>query len=237
MERGVILLGTLVNGIAIASGSLLGIFFTGMRKEIHETVMQGIGLVVLVIGLSMALESQNFISVLLSLAIGGILGGWLKVEDRLNQFGKWVENRWKGESPFATGFVTGTLVYCIGPMAVLGGLDSGLRGDHEVLYTKSLLDGFTAILFSSSLGSGVLFSMIPVVLYEGAITLSAGWITHFLDKEALDQVIQQVTATGGILIIGIGINLLGLGKIRVGDLLPAIPVAVAAALVMIRFSI
>ena len=100
--------------------------------------MQGIGLVVLVIGLSMALESQNFISVLLSLAIGGILGGWLKVEDRLNQFGKWVENRWKGESPFATGFVTGTLVYCIGPMAVLGGLDTGLRGDHEVLVHEIL---------------------------------------------------------------------------------------------------
>lgn len=232
-----ILLGTLVNGIAIVIGSLLGTFFTSMKKETHETVMQGMGLVVCVIGLSMALEAKNFTVVLLAIAVGGVLGGGLKVEDRLNQFGKWIENRWKNEGRFATGFVTGTLVYCVGPMAILGGLDSGLRGDHAVLYTKSLLDGFTAILFTSSLGSGVLFSMIPVVLYQGAITLSAGWITQFLDKEALDQVIQQVTATGGILIIGIGIQLLGMAKIRVGDLLPAIPVAVGVAWVTIRFSL
>ncbi len=220
-----VLLGTIVNGIAIAIGALLGSRLNGMRKEIHETAMQGIGLVVIVIGLSMALKTEDLILVLIAIVVGGMLGSWIGLERWLNRFETWMEQRVKGESQFAAAFVTSTLVYCVGPMSILGGLDSGLRDDHQILYTKSLLDGFSAVIFSSTLGVGVLFSLVPVVVYQGGIALSADWIAQLLDEKALDLMIQQVTAVGGLMIVGIGINLLKLAQIRVADLLPAIPIA------------
>lgn len=229
------LLGTLVNVGAIVVGALAGIFLSKMREEISETVMQAIGLVVIVIGLSMALQNEDFPTLLLALVFGGIIGSWLRLEERLNNFGKRIERKFGGKSPFAVSFVSGTLLYCIGAMAIVGALNSGLQGDHHVLYTKALLDGFTAIIFSATLGIGVIFAAVPVFLYQGSIALLAEWITRFLDGPLLDAVILQITAVGGVLIIGLGINLLHVTTIRVADLLPALPLAVIGVVVMALF--
>lgn len=223
------LLGTLVNVGAIIIGALIGVFLTKMKEEISQTVMQAIGLVVLVIGFSMALQTDNIATLLLALVFGGIIGSWMRLEERLNQFGKWVEQRIGNKSPIALSFVTGTLIFCVGAMAIVGALNSGLQGDHQILYTKSLLDGFTAIIFSATLGIGVIFASVPVLLYQGSIALMAEWITRFLDDPLLDQMILQMTAVGGVLITGLGINLLHIATIRVADLLPALPLAAVGA--------
>ncbi|MFS8580198.1 MAG: DUF554 domain-containing protein [Novibacillus thermophilus] len=226
------LLGTLVNVGAIVAGALIGLLLSKMREQMSDTIMQGIGIVVLVIGLSMALETDNFVTLLLPVVFGGIIGSWLKLEERLNNFGKRVEHKFEGKSPFATSFVSGTLLYCVGAMAIVGAINSGLQGDHQVLYTKALLDGFTAVIFSATLGIGVIFAAVPVFLYQGSIALAAEWITWFIAEDLLDQIILHVTSVGGLLIVGLGINLLRAATIRVADFLPALPLAVVSAFLM-----
>ncbi|WP_202081560.1 DUF554 domain-containing protein [Caldalkalibacillus salinus] len=222
-----ILLGVIANTIAIIIGALLGQVFTNINQSMKETIMKAMGIAIVVLGLGMAFESHSFIIVLFSLAIGAVIGEALKLEQRLEQLGKWIEvkagKRLKGN--IARAFVTTTLIYSIGAMSVVGALDSGLRQDHNVLYTKSMLDGFMAILFSSTLGIGVIFSAIPVFLYQGAIAFGATFINRVFPQALIDQVVIDITATGGILIIAIALNLLELTKIKVGNLLPALLVA------------
>lgn len=220
------LLGTLVNGLAIIVGSLVGIKLRNIPEKVKVTVMQAIALAVIVIGMGMGLKSENFLIVIGSLALGGLLGEKWEIEERINQLGKWLEKKMgaKEEGTFAKGFVTATLVYVIGAMAILGALDSGLRNDHAILFTKSMLDGFSAILFTSTLGIGVLFSAFPVVVYQGTIAILATQIVQFIPEEIMDVFIVEMTAAGGIMILAIGLNILGLTQIRVANLLPAIPV-------------
>jgi hypothetical protein len=223
----VILLGTLVNAIAIIAGALLGRLLSGIPESIRKTVMQGIGLAIVLLGIKMSLETQNFLLVILSIVIGSILGELIGIESGLNKLGQWLESKMGGRSQgsIATGFVTTTLVYCIGAMAVLGAMDSGLRNNHEILYTKAMLDGFSAIIFSSTLGIGVLFSAVPVFLYQGAIALLSTQIYNFVSQETLDAMLVEVTAVGGLMIIAIGINILELKKINVANMLPALVIA------------
>ncbi|MEJ8547360.1 DUF554 domain-containing protein [Brevibacillus borstelensis] len=222
-----ILLGTLVNAIAIIAGALLGRLLSGIPESIRKTVMQGIGLAIVLLGIKMSLETQNFLLVILSIVIGSILGELIGIESGLNKLGQWLESKMGGRSQgsIATGFVTTTLVYCIGAMAVLGAMDSGLRNNHEILYTKAMLDGFSAIIFSSTLGIGVLFSAVPVFLYQGAIALLSTQIYNFVSQETLDAMLVEVTAVGGLMIIAIGINILELKKINVANMLPALAIA------------
>ncbi|MBO2531297.1 hypothetical protein SAMN04488025_10525 [Planifilum fulgidum] len=225
------LLGTVVNALAVVLGSLLGFVLPRLREEMRVQVMQGVGLVVAVMGISMAMRSENIIVVLVSLVLGGAVGGWMHLDDQLKRFGRWMESRLNKQDGFASGFITATLVFCVGPMAVLGALAGGLKGEHELLFTKAMLDGFTAIIFTSSLGVGVLFSAVPVFLYQGAIALSAEWITRLFKGPLLDRILEDLTAVGGIMIIAIGLNLLNLTRIRVADWLPALPIAVVVAAV------
>lgn len=225
------LLGTVVNALAVVLGSLLGFVLPRLREEMRIQVMQGVGLVVAVMGISMAMRSENIIVVLVSLVLGGAVGGWMHLDDQLKRFGRWMESRLNKQDGFASGFITATLVFCVGPMAVLGALAGGLKGEHELLFTKAMLDGFTAIIFTSSLGVGVLFSAVPVFLYQGAIALSAEWITRLFKGPLLDRILEDLTAVGGIMIIAIGLNLLNLTRIRVADWLPALPIAVVVAAV------
>lgn len=155
------------------------------------------------------------------------MGEWIRIDHGLNQMGKWLERKVGGnkEGSIATGFVTATLVYCIGAMGVLGALDSGLRNNHDILYTKALLDGFSAILFTSTLGIGVLFSAIPVFVYQGLIALLSTQINNLVSQEMLDAILLEVTAVGGLMIIAIGINILELKKIQVANMLPALVIA------------
>ncbi|ERI04862.1 DUF554 domain-containing protein [Aneurinibacillus aneurinilyticus] len=229
-----VLLGTVVNTAAIIVGALLGSSLSGIKENMRVTVMQGISLAIFVLGIQMGMASQNFLLVIFSLVIGSILGEWWKIEEKLQSLGIWLENRvgGKGKGSISTAFVTATLVYCIGAMAILGSLDSGLRNDHQVLFTKAMLDGFAAIIFASALGIGVIFSAVPVFLYQGLIALSASYINQFVDEKLMMLIVNEITATGGIMIMAISINLLELKKIRIANMLPALLVVSAGVPIM-----
>lgn len=222
-----ILLGTLVNAAAIVVGSLLGCLLTRIPESIRKTVMQGIGLAVIVLGLKMSLQSENFLLVIVSIVLGAILGEVMGIEKRLNQLGQWLEKKLGGgkEGGIANGFVTATLVYCIGAMGVLGAMDSGLRNNHDILFTKALLDGFAAIIFTSTLGIGVLFSAVPVLLYQGLITVLSTKIYSVVSQTMLDAMLVELTAVGGLMIIAIGINIMEIKKVNVANMLPALLIA------------
>lgn len=220
-----VLLGTIINSLLIAVGAIIGRFLQGIPDKMKETVMQVIGLAVTVLGIQMGIKSDNFIIVIVSLVVGTIIGEWIDLDLQLNRFGKWIEHKIgkKGENDDITqGFITGTLIFVIGSMAIIGALDSGLRNDHSLLITKGIIDGFTAIFLASTLGIGVLLSAISVFVYQGAIALFAGQISIFVPDTLLNTFIQQMTATGGAMIIAIGLNMMGLTKIRVANILPAI---------------
>jgi uncharacterized membrane protein YqgA involved in biofilm formation len=218
--REAFVLGTVVNAIAIVAGSLIGLLFRGgIPQAYNQTVMQAIGLAVILIGFKGALKGENFLLIILSLAIGAVLGEGLKIEARLERLGQWLQRRFAvAGDGIARGFVTASLLFCVGSMAIVGALESGLSGDHQTLFAKSVLDGITAIIFASTLGIGVIFSAAAVFLYQGLITLTASSMREFLVPET----IRQMTAVGGLLIIAIGINILEIKRIRVGNMLPAI---------------
>lgn len=218
-----VLEGTIVNAVAIIIGGIIGSFLNNIPNKIRITVMQGLGLAVLIQGILMGLKTEKFLLVIFSLVIGGIIGELLNLEDRLNGLGKKIEDKvGNNKGNIANGFVTATLVYTIGAMAILGPLNSGLNLDHSLLYLKAMLDGFTAIIFASTLGIGVVFSAIPVFLYQGTIAILAKYINLFIEQDLLDLIITEITATGGILIIGVAINILDFKKINVANLLPAV---------------
>lgn len=216
--------GTIVNTAAIVVGGLLGLLLKARLSErVTTTIIHGVGLVVLVIGIEMGLKSDNIILPLLSVVFGGAMGEAINIERWLERISNWAECRLKAErSQFAKGLVAASLVYLVGPMAIVGAINDGLNGDYRILLTKSMLDGITSVAFASSLGIGVAFSSIPVFLYQGSISLAAGFFGNVFS----DPVVREMTATGGLLIVGIGMNIMGLSRIRVGNLLPALVVVV-----------
>jgi uncharacterized protein len=218
------LLGTLVNGLLIVIGTLLGKLFHRIPEGMKSTVMHAIGLAVIVLGLQMGFKSNNFLIVIVSLAVGAVIGEYFALEDKLNKLGDWLERKMGSNSngSISEGFVTATLIFVIGAMAIIGALDSGIRGDHDVLYTKAIIDGFTSIILATSLGIGVIFSAIPVVLYQGLIALFATQIDRFVPQALMDSFILEMTATGGVMIFAIGLNLTGMIKVKVANLLPGI---------------
>ncbi|MCA0170741.1 DUF554 domain-containing protein [Bacillus sp. RAR_GA_16] len=222
-----VFLGTVVNGIAIVVGTLIGTFSRRIPDRMKTTIMQGLALVITVIGLQMAMKSEQFLIVIGSLVLGGMLGEYWDLEGKLATLGRWIEKKTgaSSEGSVAQAFVTATLVYVVGAMAILGALDSGLRNDHSILFTKSLIDGFTAIMFTATLGYGVLFSAIPVMIYQGVIALFASQINQLVPQVLLDAFIAEVTSAGGIMIMAIGLNLLGIIHIRVANFLPALLIA------------
>ncbi len=218
------MLGTLVNALAIIAGSVTGLLFSkGIPEHYKVTVQNGVGLSVILIGIKGALVADNLLVVIISIVIGALCGELARIEHRLEQLGDFLEKKvnkseGNGDSTFAKGFVTASLVFCVGSMAIVGSLESGLTGNHQTLYAKSVLDGVTSIIFASTMGLGVMFSAVAVFLYQGAITLTAVFMKNFL----VPATIQEMTSTGGLLIVAIGLNMLGITRIRVGNLLPAI---------------
>ena len=214
------MLGTIVNGVAILIGGILGLFFRGrVIDRYNETVMQGVGLAVILIGLKSAFASDDLLLIIISLAVGGLLGEFFGIEARLEQMGNWLEKKFsKNGSGISKGFVTASLIFCVGSMAIVGSMESGLTGNHTTLYAKSLLDGITSVVFAATMGLGVLFSSASVLIYQGAITLTASVMKQFL----LPEVVAQMTSVGGLLILSIGVNILGMAKIKIGNLLPGI---------------
>ena len=229
------MLGTIVNALAIIVGGLVGMLFgKALPEKMKNTVIQGIGLAVILIGLSMALQSKNTLVVIASLVLGGILGEWIDIELRLQQLGQTLEKilakGGKGGN-FTKAFVSASLIYCVGAMAIMGSLESGLKGVHDILFAKAMLDGVSAIVFASSMGIGVLVSAIPVFLYQGGITLSATLLQGLLSA----PVIAEMSATGGLLIVGIGLNILEIKEIKVGNLLPGIFMTIPLTMLYARF--
>jgi uncharacterized membrane protein YqgA involved in biofilm formation len=215
--------GTIVNAAAIVAGSLLGLLFSrGIPEEYKEIILNAVGLSVLLIGMKSALLSDKLMVVIFSIIIGAIIGEALRIEYRLAALGTFLERRVAAKSSdtssFARGFVTASLVFCVGSMAIVGALESGLTGNHQTLLAKSVLDGVTSIIFASAMGLGVLFSALAVFVYQGLITLTAVFLKNYLVAET----IAQMSSVGGLLIMAIGLNMLKITAIRVGNLLPAI---------------
>lgn len=217
--------GTMVNVLVIIAGSLLGnLLKARFPKNIQERVMQAIGLSVLLIGLQMAFQDERILLIIISLILGAILGEILHIEENLNRCGVFLEERFNKSgdgSSFTKGFLRASLLFCIGAMAIMGSLQEGITGDPGILYAKSILDGFSSMAFASTMGLGVAFSAIPVLIYQGSITLSAQYVEAFLTAPAIDL----MSSTGGLLIVGIGMNMLEISNIRVGNLLPALFIA------------
>ena len=218
-----ILTGTIVNVAAICAGSLVGRYAGHFVPEkMRQTVMSGVGLAVLLIGLQLALQSRQPMIVIGSLIIGGILGEALQIEGRLEAFGRWLQSRFAGSGNVAEGFVTASLLYCVGAMAIMGSLQDGFTAKPSILYAKAALDGVASIALASTLGIGVIFSALPVALYQGTITLAAGFAKVLLT----DAVVLEMNAVGGLLIVAISLDLIGIKRLPVGNLLPAVFVAV-----------
>lgn len=213
------MVGTIVNTTAIIAGSVLGIFLKkGISEKVKNTVVQGIGLAVVLIGLQMGLQTKNVLVVIFSLVLGGLLGELIGIESLLSRLGHRLELVLRAGGDFTRSFVSASLIYCVGAMAIVGSIEDGLNGNPRILFVKSLLDGTTAVIFSSSMGIGVIFSAVPVFLYQGSITLLAPYLKEVLSASA----IAEITAAGGLLILAIGLNILGVKEIKVGNLLPAI---------------
>jgi len=220
--------GTFINVIAIIVGGLLGIFFGArLSDNIKNTVIAGMGIFTAAIGFEMFLKTENPLIVLGALIVGGLLGEWWGLENRVQSLGIWLEKRLTGSSEgsssrFVRGFLSASLLFCTGPMAVLGSISDGLHGDYLTLSIKSVLDGFVSIAFASTLGIGVIFSALPIFVYQGSISLLAAQLNAIMSNSMMNE----MTATGGILLIGIGISsLLEIKKIRIGSFLPALVVA------------
>ena len=215
------MVGVLVNVVAIIIGGSIGLLFKkGFNEKILKLILQGIGLSVIIIGISSAIKTENLLLLVISLVLGGIIGGLLKIEDNLDKLGSSIEKKFsKSENgSFAEGFVMASLVYCVGAMAIVGSIEAGVSGNNETLYIKAILDGISAIVFTATLGYGVLFSGISVLIYQGSIVLLGVQLEPFLT----DELINEISAVGGVLIMGIGITMLEIKKIHVGDLLPAV---------------
>ena len=223
------LLGTIVNVGAVIAGSLIGVLIgKELPDRIRSIVFQAIGIATLIIGFKMAIETRNILVLIFSLLVGGIAGEFISLEKGLEK----LTNKLKLKAGFSSekfteGLLTAFLIFCMGSMTIVGSLDEGLRGDHSVLFTKSILDGFTSIALASTYGIGVLFSIIPLFLYQGSITILAVYTRDFFTPE----IVSQLTAVGGAMIIGIGINLLGLARVRVLNLIPSLFFAVGFTLI------
>ncbi len=214
------MLGTIVNALAIVAGTALGLILkSGIRDNYRETIMNAIGLSVLLIGMIGAIKTNNLLLLIFSLAIGSVIGEALKIEDRLAGLGRLIESKTSStDGSVAKAFVTASLVFCVGSMAIVGSIESGLTGNHQTLFAKAVLDGIVSIFLSSTLGFGVIFSAAAVFVYQGIITLLSSSLKAFLT----DAMIQEISAVGGVLIMAIGLNMLNIKKIKVGNMLPAI---------------
>lgn len=227
------MLGTIVNVVVIIIGSFLGILLKkGIPEKYKETILQGIGLATLLIGLKMGFKANNELVVILSLVLGALVGEILKIDYHLDVFGEKLQAKLgPQEGDFVKGFVTSSLIFCVGAMAILGAIESGLLGNHKILFAKSALDFITSLILSSSLGIGVLFSALPVLIYQGLITMLASGLNGIL----IEPVINYMSATGGMLIVGIAFNILGIKQINVANLLPGIFIVVALVFLGLRW--
>lgn len=228
------MLGVIVNMLAAIVGGTLGTLFKkGIPEKITNSIMIAVGLCVVYIGIDGALKGENTLVLIISMLLGTAIGSLIDIDDKINRLGKWVENKFnKGEKKvsIAEGFVTATLLFCVGSMTVVGSLNAGLLGDNQMLYTKSLLDLISGTMIAASCGIGVIFSAIPILIFQGGIVLLAELLSGVLTTPA----INEMTCVGSVIIIALGLNLVGISKFKVANFMPAI---VLAPLVCMLFEI
>jgi uncharacterized membrane protein YqgA involved in biofilm formation len=222
------MLGTIVNSLAIIGGCLVGLIVKGrLTEKISLTIMNGLALCVLYIGISGVLKGEDTLQIIICIALGALIGEIIDIDKKLNELGEIIEKGINGKRKntssnekisISEGFVTSSLLFCVGAMAVVGSLESGLQGNHTTLFAKSILDGVSSIIFTSSLGIGVMLSSVAILIYQGSITLLAGGLSTVLTE----SVINNMSAVGSLLIVGLGFNMLGICNIKVANLLPAI---------------
>lgn len=213
------LTGVLINAAAVAAGGVLGTLGGRLMPEkMKQTVLAATGLVSIGIGISGAIGSSNQLIPILSLVIGSVIGELLHIEDGVTRAGDWLQKRFSKSGSITEGFVTGSLVFAAGAMAVMGALESGLKNDHTILMTKSVIDMAGSVAFAGSLGIGVAFSALSVLVLEGTVALLASLLTGVLT----DAVITEISVTGSLIIIGVGLNVLGLTKLRIMNMTPAL---------------
>ena len=226
--------GTWINVALVLIGSGCGLLLRNrLSGQMQIVITQAVGLTTIVIGLLMsqslaqasAGSVDGIVLALLCLVIGGLLGEWLQIEARLTGTGNWLKSRFKGGSRFTEGFVAASLLFCIGPMAILGSLNNGLLGDSTILVVKSTMDGLVSIALTGTYGVGVAFSILPVLLYQGGLSLAASGLGQSIPDPTASPVVLLITGTGGIMILGLGINLLEIKPIRVASFLPALAIA------------
>ncbi|ACS81371.1 DUF554 domain-containing protein [Maridesulfovibrio salexigens] len=223
-------IGSLVNGAAIIGGSIIGILLHSRFPErIREIIFQALGLGVLLIGIQMSLKVEDILVVIFSLIIGGIGGELLRLDTLFERGAGWLKKKvGSKDTGFIDGMITASLIFCIGAMAIIGSFEEGINGDTTILFTKAMLDGFASIALASSYGIGVLFSFIPVIIYQSALTLFAGSFQDWFSP----MIISQLTATGGLLIIGISVTLLDIKRINLANLLPSLGVVIALTAIL-----
>lgn len=243
------LTGTIVNALAVLAGSIAGMLLTWLAghfssrlpagsarlgERLQTIIMQGVALCVMFLGISGSLKGQNSLITILSMVIGAIIGELLDLDKRMRALGDWVQKKTErlalgnGKASISEGFVTASLLFCVGAMAIVGALQDGLTGDHSTLFAKSLLDGISSIVFGASLGLGVSFSAVAIFLYQGLIAVLASFLAPFLS----DAVIAEMTCVGSLLIVALSLNMLNLTKIKVMNLVPAIFLPILLCMVM-----
>ena len=217
------MLAVFVNAATVILGSLLGILLHNRLKEQHtKTIVAGMGICSMVIGINGAIATSNILIVIVCLVLGTIVGDLVKLEQRLDGAGDWLKARVakKSGGRFTEGFVTASLLFCVGSMSIMGSFDAGLRGNYDIIFAKSVMDGIMSVTFAATMGIGVAFSAVTVIVYQGALTLLAGVIEPVLSQ----PMITEMTAVGGVMLIATGMNVIGLTKerIRVGNMLPGL---------------
>ena len=220
------MIGVFVNTATVIIGSAIGLLFKkGISKRFTDAIMIGIGLCTIYIGISGALKGENTLILIVSIVVGAVIGTWLDIDGRINALGDWIGKRFKkadsGNVSIAEGFVTASLLFCIGALTIVGSLNAGLTGDNEMLFTKSLMDLISSAILTVSLGNGEMFAAAFVLIFQGSIVLLA----QSLQPVLTDSVIAEITCAGSVMIIALGLNLIGLAKIKVANYLPAIFVA------------
>ena len=236
--------GTILNIITVLVGGIVGVLFGNkLPDRVRDTVIAGLGLFTAALGVQLFLETGNPVIVLGSLLLGGLIGEWWRIEEGLQNFGKWLEKvstkssqtsqiNVDNQTRFVRGFLTASIVFCVGPMTILGSIQDGLTGNYNLLAIKSIMDGFAALAFASILGVGVLFSTLVILLYQGGISLAAAQMQALIS----DQMMNEMTAVGGILLIGIAVSsLLEIKTIRIGNFLPALIIAPAIVMILSLF--
>ena len=243
------LTGTIVNSLAVLAGASVGMLLTwlaghfstllptgsaALGERLQNIIMQGVALCVLYLGISGCLKGSNSLIAILSMVIGAVIGELLDLDQRMRSLGDWVQKKTErlvtggGKASISEGFVTASLLFCVGAMAIVGSLQDGLTGDHSTLFAKSLLDGISSVVFGASLGLGVAFSAVAIFLYQGSISLLASFLQPYLG----DAVIAEMTCVGSLLIVALSFNMLGLTKIKVMNLVPSIFLPILLCLVM-----